>query len=442
MTTVPSPTATVLPSARALPAKRRGVRWGRWLFLLLVLGAAAYFLHGEFFGAGTGEAHRYQTALVVRRSLREVVSASGTLNTIVSVTVGAEVNGVIRKVFVDYNSPVKAGQAVAQIDTLVYQANLTQAEGDLANAQAALKLAEANLKRKQELSDKKMLAPSDYDTAVAGVEQAHATVTTRQGARDKAKADLDHCTIYSPIDGVVTSRAVDVGQTVASSFSTPTLFTIVNDLRNMQIDASVAEADIGGVAEGQAVDFTVDAYSTITFHGKVKQVHNAPTSTTTSTSSSSISSSTSSTTGVVTYDTVIAVDNSDLKLKPGMTASVSIVIADRKNALTIPNAALRFIPVAANPSVASEEAPAPTMATPENADTRKVYQPREVHGASGSDLAAREIKAGITDGAYTEVLGGLNEGDRVIVAVLSGASSKSTARGMGPGGGPPPGGGP
>ena len=205
----------------------------------------------------------------------------------------------------------------------------------------------------------------------------------------------------------------------------------------MQIDASVAEADIGGVAEGQAVDFTVDAYPTITFHGKVKQVHNAPTSTTTSSSSSTTSSSTSSTTGVVTYDTVIAVDNSDLKLKPGMTASVSVIIADRKNVVTVPNAALRFIPVAAASSGASDDAASSPVATPENSETRKVYQPREARGSSGSDLAAREIKVGITDGAYTEVLGGLNEGERVIVAVLTGASSKTASRGMG--GGPPPG---
>lgn len=438
MTSASSSMATILPSAPAIPFKRPGVRWERWLFLLLVLGTATYFGWTRFFSPASGEVHRYQTAPVVRRQLREVVSASGTLNTIVSVTVGAEVNGVVRKVFVDYNSPVKAGQAVAQIDTLIYQANLTQAQGDLANAQAAVKLAEANLKRKQELSDKKMIAPSDYDSAVASVEQAHATVTTRQGASDRAKADLDHCTIYSPIDGVVTSRAVDVGQTVASSFSTPTLFTIVNDLRNMQIDASVAEADIGGVAEGQAVDFTVDAYPTITFHGKVKQVHNAPTSTTISSSTSTTSSSTSSTTGVVTYDTVIEVDNSDLKLKPGMTASVSIVIADRTKTLAVPNAALRFIPVAATSSVAPDGAASSTVATPENPDTRKVYQPREAHGGFASDPASREIKVGITDGAYTEVLGGLSEGDHVIVAVLSGASSKTASQGMGP----PPGGGP
>ena len=436
MTSAPAPTATVLPAAPALPVRRRGLRWERWLLLLLVFGIAAYFLRGKFPGTGTGESHRYQTAPVVRRPLREVVSASGTLNTIVSVTVGAEVNGVIRKVLVDYNSPVKAGQAVAQIDTLTYQAILTQAEGDLANAQAALKLSQANLKRKQELSDKKMIAPSDYDTAVASVEQARATVTTRQGARDKARADLDHCTIYSPIDGVVTNRAVDVGQTVASSFSTPTLFTVVNDLRNMQIDASVAEADIGGVAEGQAVDFTVDAYPTITFHGKVKQVHNAPTSTTTSSSSSTTSSSTSSTTGVVTYDAVIAVDNSDLKLKPGMTASVSIVIADRAKTLAVPNAALRFIPVADTSSAAPDETASSPVATPANADTRNVYQPRTAHGPKERDLAAREVRIGITDGAYTEVLGGLSEGDQVIVAVLTGASSKTASRGMGP----PPGG--
>jgi HlyD family secretion protein len=372
----------------------------------------------------------------VRRHLREVVSASGTLNPLVSVTVGAEVNGVIRKVLVDYNSPVKAGEAVAQIDTAAYQAALTQAEGDLANAESSLKLAEANLKRKEELHVQKMLAPSDYDTAVATVEQARATLLTRQGARDKARTDLEHCTIYSPIDGVVTSRAVDVGQTVASSFSTPTLFTIVNDLRNMQIDASVAEADIGGVGVGQRVEFTVDAYPTITFHGKVKQVHNAPTSTTTSSSTSTTSSSTSSTTGVVTYDTVIEVDNADLKLKPGMTASVSIVVSDRENAVAVPNAALRFTPVAAASSPGAAEGMDFEQLEPP--DTHRVYETRASPGGAGATLTPLEVRTGITDGAYTEVLAGLQPGNQVVVAVLTGAASK-TSGGFG---GPPPGGGP
>ena len=431
-----SPAPAVAPPAPTIvrPVRRRGVRWERWLFLMLVLGGVGYFVRSRFFGGPVGAAHRYQTAPVLKRNLREVVSASGTLNPIISVTVGAEGNGVIRKVLADYNSPVRAGEAIAQIDTLSYQANLTQAEGDLANARAALKLAEANLKRKQELQDKKMLAASDYDAAVAAVEQARASVMTRQGARDKSKTDLDHCTIYSPIDGVVTSRAVDVGQTVASSFSTPTLFTIVNDLRNMQIDASVAEADIGGVAVGQSVDFTVDAYSTLTFHGKVRQVHNAPTSTTTSSSSTS---STSSTTGVVTYDTVIEVDNADLKLKPGMTASVSVVVAERRDAVAVPNAALRFTPVAADNGSTKEATPA--SQTRLSADTKRVYQTHQVQGPASSDLTPREIKVGVTDGTYTEVVGGLNPDDLVIVAVLSGESSKTAGRGFG---GPPPGGGP
>ena len=436
----PSSITTVQPATSAFPVKRRGVRWWRWLLLLLVLGAAAYFLRGRFLGGSTGDAHRYQTAPVVKRHLREVVSASGTLNPLVSVTVGAEVNGVIRKVLVDYNSPVKSGQAVAQIDTLTYQAALTQAEGDLANAQAALKLAEANLKRKQELRDQKMLAASDYDTAVAGVEQAQATVTTRQGARDKSKADLDHCTIYSPIDGVVTSRAVDVGQTVASSFSTPTLFTIVNDLRNMQIDASVAEADIGGVAVGQPVEFTVDAYPTTTFHGTVKQVHNAPTSTTTSTSSTS-SSSSSSSTGVVTYDAVIAVDNADLKLKPGMTASVSVVVADR---VKCPCCAQRGVAFHAGGVALGFAVRRRGGGRGVRTNPARRYPPglsgkrgKDRRGRQRGSLAAREIKTGITDGAYTEVLGGLNAGDQVVVAVLSGTSSKSAGGGFGgPPGGP------
>jgi HlyD family secretion protein len=430
----PHPTATTYPPPK-LPVRRRKGRWGRWLIGLLLLGAAAYYLRTKIFASGA-DAVRYQTAPVVRRHLREIVSASGTLNPIVSVTVGAEVTGVIRKVLVDYNSPVKAGQAVAQIDTADYQAALTQAEGDLANAESSLKLAEANLKRKEALHDQKMLAPSDYDTAVATVEQARATVITRQGARDKSKTDLEHCTIYSPIDGVVTSRAVDVGQTVASSFSTPTLFTIVNDLRKMQIDASVAEADIGGVTVDQPVAFTVDAYPTITFHGKVKQVHNAPTSTTSSSSSSttSSSSSSSSTTGVVTYDTVIEVDNAGLKLKPGMTASVSIVISDRENAVAVPNAALRFTPASAAASPAWAEETETGQA--EASDVHRVYLPRDGSSGVATELAPRDIKTGISDGAYTEVLAGLQAGARVVVAVLHGDSKASGF------GGPPPGGGP
>src|SRR3989454_1570404 len=271
-------------------------------------------------------AAKYQTAPVTRGPLTQAVTATGTLNPVVNVQVGSQVSGNIAKLSADFNSQVKAGQVVAQIDPALFQATVTQAEGDLANAQAALELARINARRTQELFAKKTSSQADVDQAVATLHQAEANVKIKQGALDKAKADLDHCTITSPIDGVVISRSVDVGQTVAASLQAPVIFQIANDLTKMQIDSNVAEADVGVVQVGQDVDFTVDAFPTQTFHGKVVQVRNAPI------------------TGqnVVTYDTVIGVGNPDLKLKPGMTANVSIVSAHRDEALKIANSALRF----------------------------------------------------------------------------------------------------
>src|SRR5205085_5621281 len=207
-------------------------------------------------------------------------------------------------------SPVKAGQTVAQIDPALFQATVTQAEGDLASAQAALELARINATRTQALVAKQNSAQSELDQAMATLHQAEANVKIKQGALDKARADLDHCTIASPIDGTVISRNVDVGQTVAASLQAPVIFTIANDLTKMQIDANVAEADVGVGEVGQAVDFTVDAFPNRTFRGKVIQVRNAPITVQ----------------NVVTYDSVIGVSNPELKLKPGMTANVAIVI--------------------------------------------------------------------------------------------------------------------
>ena len=265
---------------------------------------------------------------MTRGAITQAVTATGTLNPVVNVQVGSQISGNIQKLFVDFNSPVKAGQVVAQIDPAVFQASVTQAEGDLANARAALELARVTAKRTEELVAKQNSAQSELDQAVAALHQAEAMVTIKEGALQKARVDLDHCTITSPIDGIVISRSVDVGQTVAASLSAPVIFTIANDLAKMQIDANVAEADIGTVEAGQKVDFTVDAFPKRTFHGEVVQVRNAPITVQ----------------NVVTYDTVIGVNNSDLKLKPGMTANVSIVGAQRDNALKVSNAALRFRP--------------------------------------------------------------------------------------------------
>src|SRR3981189_315526 len=247
----------------------------------------------------------YLTANVTRGPITQLVTATGTLNPVVNVQVGSQVSGNIQKLFADFNSKVKAGDVVAQIDPVLFQATVTQAEGDLANAQAALELAKVNATRIQELFAKKNSAQADVDQATANLHQAEANVKIKQGALDKAKADLDHCRITSPVDGEVISRNVDVGQTVAASLQAPVIFQIANDLAKMQIDANVAEADVGGVAVDQDVDFTVDAFPIRTFQGKVVQVRNAPITVQ----------------NVVTYDTVIGVSNADLKLKPGMTAN-------------------------------------------------------------------------------------------------------------------------
>src|SRR5712691_7469374 len=286
-------------------------------------------------------AANYQTTAVSRGAITQAVTATGTLNPVVNVQVGSQVSGNVAKLFADFNSQVKAGQVVAQIDPALFQATVTQAEGDLASAQAALELAKVNATRTQELFAKKNSSQADLDQVMANLHQAEANVKIKQGALDKAKADLDHCSITSPVDGVVISRNVDVGQTVAATLQAPVIFQIANDLAKMQIDSSVAEADVGGVVVDQAVDFTVDAFPNRTFHGKVVQVRNAPIAVQ----------------NVVTYDTVIGVSNPDLKLKPGMTANVSIIVAHRDDALQIKNAALRYRPPDATPIEAKQSVP-------------------------------------------------------------------------------------
>ncbi len=365
----------------------------------------------------------YQTVAVTRGPLTQAVTATGTLNPVLNVQVGSQISGNIQKLFADFNSKVKAGETIAQIDPVVFQANVAQAEGDLASAQAGLELARINAVRTKELVAKQNSAQSELDQANASLHQAEANVKIKEGALQKAKADLDHCTITSPIDGVVISRSVDVGQTVAASLSAPVIFTIANDLTKMQIDANVAEADVGVVETNQAVDFTVDAFPNRTFHGSVVQVRNAPIIVQ----------------NVVTYDTVIGVSNPDLKLKPGMTANVSIVVAHRDDVLKISNAALRYRP---------PDAAANTKTTPAQRGTAS--------GRPGGDRAAREnrgsrtvyvlptgagtpqpvtIRTGISDGISTEVLEGLKEGDHVITAQIGPSESGASARPTNPFGG-------
>ncbi|PYI91243.1 MAG: efflux RND transporter periplasmic adaptor subunit [Verrucomicrobia bacterium] len=365
----------------------------------------------------------FQTATVTRGPITQAVTATGTLNPVINVQVGSQVSGNIQKLFADFNSPVKAGQTVAQIDPVLFQATVTQAEGDLASAQAALELARINAARTQSLVAKQNSPQSDLDQALANLHQAEANVKIKQGALDKAKADLDHCTIVSPIDGTIISRSVDVGQTVAASLQAPVIFTIANDLTKMQIDANVAEADVGVVAINQQVDFTVDAFPNQTFHGQVVQVRNAPITVQ----------------NVVTYDTVIGVSNPELKLKPGMTANVSIVISHKDDVLKISNAALRYRPPDAAAPQVQTSAPAPGsggVARPREGTARDRRIGRTVYVLQGNRPQPVQIKTGISDGVMTEVIGGLKEGEHVVTAQLSGPTTANAPQQGNPFGGP------
>lgn len=390
----------------------------RFLPWLIVIGAllliAFVVRHLRTNGAVT-----YQTANVTKGPITQAVTATGTLNPVLNVQVGSQVSGNISKLFADFNSQVKAGQVVAQIDPALFQATVTQAEGDLANAQAALELARINAKRTQDLFARKTSAQADVDQAMATLHQAEANVKIKQGALDKAKADLDHCTITSPIDGVVISRSVDVGQTVAASLQAPVIFQIANDLTKMQIDSNVAEADVGVVQVGQDVDFTVDAFPTQTFRGKVVQVRNAPITVQ----------------NVVTYDTVIGVSNPDLKLKPGMTANVSIVAARKDNVLQIKNAALRYRPAEAGAAEMGSRPPSsrggrgaglPAGASAKAGGRERTSSERTVYVLSFGQPKPVQIKTGISDGVVTEVVEGLKEGDRVVTAEMAAKSQPAS----------------
>src|SRR5437899_1725914 len=380
-------------------------RFSPWVALIIALLIVAFVVH-QCRNAGGAN---YQTAIVTRGAITQAVTATGTLNPVVNVQVGSQVSGNIAKLFVDFNSQVKAGQVVAQIDPALFQATVTQAEGDVASTQAALELARLNAKRTQDLFTRKTSSQADLDQALATLHQAEANVKIKQGALDKAKADLDHCTITSPIDGVVISRSVDVGQTVAASLQAPVIFQIANDLAKMQIDSNVAEADVGVVQVGQDVDFTVDAFPTQTFHGEVVQVRNAPITVQ----------------NVVNYDTVIGVSNPDLKLKPGMTANVSIIAARKDNVLQIKNAALRYRPTEAGASEMGSRSPSSRGGRGLSGRERTTSD-RTVYVLSGSRPTPVQIKTGISDGVVTEVVEGLKEGDRVVTAEMAAKSQPAS----------------
>ncbi len=384
-----------------------------WLILAVAL-AGAVGVGWWYWKRNATGAVQYTTVPVTRGELTQVVTATGQLNPVKNVQVGSQVSGRILSIHVDFNDPVKENQLIAEIDPASFEQNLLRAEADRASARAAHQLAKVDADRAAELFKQNLLPKADFDRTQAALAQSEAQVKIREAAVESAKVDLSRCKIYSPVDGIVISRSVDEGQTVAASLQSPTLFVIANDLSKMQINANVSEADIGGVEAGQEVRFTVDAFPNRMFRGKVRQVRNAPITVQ----------------NVVSYDTIIDVENRDLRLKPGMTANVSVIVAHRDNSLRLPNAALRYRPLGApvsNTPTATPQSGGSAMANgagatpsgqgggiagwrPERQPTRTVY----VMPANETKPKPVEIKFGISDGRSTEIVEGLNEGDLVV----------------------------
>ncbi|HEY3356606.1 MAG TPA: efflux RND transporter periplasmic adaptor subunit [Polyangia bacterium] len=399
---------------------KRGITLG--ILALVIAGSAvgwsAYSRRAE------ARQPQFQTATVERGRVTAKVTATGTLSATVTVQVGSQVSGRIQQLFADFNSAVTKGQVIAKIDPELFQATVAQAranvvaaEGNLAKARAQAADAKRQLTRQDELAARKLVAPADRDTAQANAEGADAGVAAARGALEQARANLkqarinlDYTTIVSPTDGVVISRNVDVGQTVAAALQAPTLFTIARDLTKMQVDTSVAEADVGRLRPGMAATFTVDAYPGERFQGVVRQIRNAP----------------QTVQNVVTYDAVIDVANGELKLKPGMTANASFVYADREDVLRVPNAALRFRPAGRG----APPAAAPAKRAPERPDQRTAWV------LQGGQPQPVRLTAGATDGTMTEVAGGgLQAGDLVIIEALGAGGHGAPAGGGRPGGG-------
>ena len=393
--------------------------------LLVAVAVGGYVL----LGADRKVAVRYRTALVERGFIISAVTATGTLNPVTTVQVGSQVSGMIEALYADFNAAVKSGQVVARIDPFPYRARRDQAAATLANAKAAVVKARVDLtQRKRELDrvmalkQQDFVSQSDVDTAqtayegaIAQLAVAHAAVMQAEAALRAAELDLKYTVIRSPIDGVVISRQVEVGQRVSATFQIPTLFLVAQDLTQMEVDTNVSESDIGGMTPGKEAVFTVDAYPGERFSGRVRQVRNAPINVQ----------------NVVTYNVVIDVENKDLRLKPGMTANVSIIVARRENVLKVPNAALRPHP----PTMDRADRAGAVASVPTSGRTAMGKQVWRLD-PSGQPVPV-EIHAGISDGAWTEILStDLHEGDGIITGIetpRSGQRSESLPPGFGSG---------
>ncbi|WP_315087478.1 efflux RND transporter periplasmic adaptor subunit [Bacteroides heparinolyticus] len=342
----------------------------------------------------------YETATVTKGEISESITATGTIEPVTEVTVGTQVSGIIDKIYVDYNSTVTKGQLIAEMDRVTLQSELASQRAAYNGAKAEYEYQKKNYERNKGLHEKQLISDVDYEQIVYNYEKAKSSFESSQASLAKAERNLSYATITSPIDGVVTSRSVEEGQTVASGFSTPTLFTIAADLTQMQVVTDVDEADIAGIEEGQRATFTVDAYPNDTFEGVVTQIRLGQAS------SSSSSSSTTSSTTVVTYEVVIAAHNPDLKLKPRLTANVTIYTLDRKNVLSVPARALRFTPE--KPLIGDKD-------IVKDCESEYKLWTRE-----GNTFTAHPVEIGISNGINTEIISGVDEGTVVITEAAVG----------------------
>lgn len=355
-------------------------------FLFLLIPALLPGVAAAWWFSRTPPGSEFRTVTLDRADIVKTVSANGTLNPVVLVNVGTQVSGTVQRLRADFNDRVKAGQVLAELDPALFRAALGQSRGNLANAEASLRLAEANERRSRVLFDKGYIARMELDQAIQALGSARAQVATAQATVQRDETNLRYSVIVSPVSGIVVSRSVDVGQTVAASFQTPTLFTIAQDLKRMQIDTTVAEADVGGVRVGQPVQFTVDAYAGRDFQGRVRQIR----------LNSQVLQN------VVTYDVVIDVANPEEILLPGMTAFVGIVVGERNRVLRIPQAAFKYRPAAAGPP-----------SKPAEAGEKTVYRLEQ------GRPAPVEIRTGLGDGKFVEMVSGdLREGDTLVVEDL------------------------
>ena len=352
--------------------------------VIVIVAVAAWAMSG----GKKEEDINFKEEKVALKTLQNSVTATGTIEAVTSVTVGTQVSGIVNKLYVDYNSQVKKGQVIAELDKTNLLSELNTAKANLASAQSSLNYQAANMERYKTLYKKGLVSADEYENALLTYRQAKEQVASSKENVQRAQTNLGYATITSPIDGTVISKSVEEGQTVAASFNTPELFTIAKDLTNMQVVANVDEADIGNVKEGDRVTFTVDAYPDDTFEGTVKQVRLEATTTN----------------NVVTYEVVISAPNADLKLKPGLTANVTIYTQERSGVLAVANKALRFTP--------TKETVGKDMKIVDCKGKNKVWT------LNGKTLTAHPVTIGQTDGINTEITKGLKQGDKIVTEIV------------------------